>query len=71
MKINDNPDLVDYNNIPYNQTAIAEFLRKYTSKTVDANNQINIALAGDSIFGRVDKSRGFDPANPEVTLTPT
>lgn len=70
MKISDNPALADYNNIPYNQTAIAEFLRKYTSKTVDANNQINIALVGDSIFGRVDKSRGFDPANPEVTLTP-
>lgn len=61
--------LTNYNNIAYNQTAIAEFLKKYTAKIVDSFNQVNIALAGDSIFGRVDKS-SFTPETAEITLTP-
>lgn len=67
----DVPDtsLTNYNNVEYNQTALAEFLKKYISKEVDAFNQINIALAGDSIFGRVDKS-SFTPESAEISLTP-
>jgi hypothetical protein len=60
----------DYNNTYYNQGAIAPFLQKYRMKKADTFNQINVCLAGDSIFGRVDKSTGFDPNNLEVSFTP-
>lgn len=67
----DVPDLslTNYNNVAYNQTSIAEFLQKYLSKKVDSFNQINVALGGDSIFGRVDKA-SFTPQTAEISLTP-
>jgi hypothetical protein len=41
----------EYNNIPYNRVALISFLDKYNRKETDNYNQLNIALAGDSIFG--------------------
>ena len=61
---------LDYNNVSYNQASIAPFLEKYRMKQGDSFNQINVCLAGDSIFGRVDKSTGFNPNSPEISLTP-
>lgn len=57
-----------YNNVEYNQACISKFLRKYLTKSVDSWNQITIAMAGDSIFGRQDKTV-FNPASPEITVT--
>lgn len=51
-----------YKNIPYIQTAIASFLIKHKWKKVDAFNQLNVTLAGDSILGRQTLT--------EMTLTP-
>lgn len=59
---------LSYNNIAFNQTGIAPFLKKYLSKEVDSFNQITIGLTGDSIFGRQDNS-GFNPSAPEISLT--
>ncbi|WP_336716255.1 hypothetical protein [Chryseobacterium mucoviscidosis] len=61
-------NLEGFNNIEFNQTGIAPFLKKYISKEVDEFNQITIGLTGDSIFGRQDNS-GFNPSAPEISLT--
>lgn len=61
-------NLEGFNNIEFNQTGIAAFLKKYISKEVDEFNQITIGLTGDSIFGRQDNS-GFNPSAPEISLT--
>ncbi len=53
IKIDNINNGIGYNNIAYNQAAIASFLQKYKAKKVDSFNQLNIALAGDSIFGRL------------------
>lgn len=58
----------DFNNIKFNQTALAPFLRKYLTKKVDDFNEITIALVGDSIFGRQDNP-SFNPSSPEISLT--
>lgn len=61
-------NLEGFNNIEFNQTGIAPFLKKYLSKEVDDFNQITIGLTGDSIFARQDNS-GFNPSAPEISLT--
>lgn len=59
-----------YCNMHHNLGAIGEFLSKYYSKEVDEFNQLTVCMAGDSIFGRQDKGSTWNPAKPEISLTP-
>ena len=59
-----------YDNIEYNRAVLSSFFVKYNNREVDNFNQLTIALCGDSILGRQDKGASWDPASPEMELTP-
>ena len=44
----------------YNKTELSNWFSKYNYKTVDENNQLNIVMIGDSIFGRQDASDSLE-----------
>ena len=53
-----------------NIDAISAFLEKYENKEVDEFNQLTICMAGDSIFGRVDKGASWQENSPEISYAP-
>lgn len=59
-----------YCNFHHNLGAIGEFLAKYKLKEVDGFNQLTVCMAGDSIFGRIDKGSSWKEASPEISYTP-
>jgi hypothetical protein len=66
----DNANNSDYCNFHHNLGAISEFLIKYRLKEVDEFNQLTICMAGDSIFGRVDKGSAWNENKPQISYTP-
>lgn len=53
LKTKDMPSSYSWNNIVGNRIIFSTFLSKLNYKTVDVNNQLNIVMVGDSIFGRL------------------